>query len=65
MKQKIDKSCGCLIEDILGESPEKSRDKPTIESVKKSDRLCPTSSQDVEIFVDPDVEKIILDFYQK
>ena len=41
MKQKIDKSCGCLIEDILGESPEKSKDKTAIESVKKSDRLCP------------------------
>ena len=65
MKQKIDKSCGCLIEDILGESPEKSKDKTAIESVKKSDRLCPTSRQDVEIFVDPDVEKISLDFYQK
>lgn len=65
MKHKIDKSCGCLIEDILGESPEKSKEKTTIEFIKKSDRLCPTSSQDVEIFVDPDVEKISLDFYQK
>jgi hypothetical protein len=65
MKQKIDKSCGCLIEDILGESSEKSKGKQSVESVKKSDRLCPTSTQDVEIFVDPDVEKVSLDFYQK
>jgi hypothetical protein len=65
MKQKIDKSCGCLIEGMLRESPEKSKTKTTIESVKKSDRLCPTSTQDVEIFVDPDVEKISLDFYKK
>jgi hypothetical protein len=65
MKQKIDKSCGCLIEDILGESSEKSKDKQSIEFSKNSDRLCPTSAQDIKIFVDPDVEKISLDFYRK
>ncbi|MCK9151996.1 hypothetical protein [Methanobacterium alcaliphilum] len=61
MKQKIDKTCGCLIEDILSEAPET----PQKGIMQKSDRLCSTSSSDMEVFIGPDVEKISLDFYQK
>jgi len=65
MKQKIDKSCGCLIEDILGESPEKSENQQSAESSKKSEKLCGINLPTNEIMVDPDVEKVGLDFYQK
>jgi hypothetical protein len=39
--------------------------KTTLESSQESDRLCSAAPQDMEIFVDPDVEKTSLDFYQK
>lgn len=46
-------ACGCLIDDIL----EKRDD--------QGDRLCNASESDMEFFVDPDPEKISVDFYQR
>jgi len=52
----VDKSCGCLIEDILTESEDsKCTGQPENSDYNKKER----------IMVDPDVEKISLDFYQK
>ncbi|MDI6701839.1 hypothetical protein [Methanothermobacter wolfeii] len=45
---KIDKSCGCLIDDLLDDN-----------------RLCGSSPEDMKVMVDPDPERISLDFYQK
>lgn len=47
-------NCGCSIEDLLNEKIEK-RDK----------RLCEVSTNDIEVFVEPDAEKISYDFYIK
>jgi len=46
-------ACGCLIDDIL----EKRDD--------QGDRLCSASESDMEFFIDPDPEKISVDFYQR
>ncbi len=46
-------ACGCLIDDIL----EKKDD--------TRDRLCSASESDMEFFIDPDPEKISVDFYQR
>ena len=45
---KIDKSCGCLIDDLHDDN-----------------RLCGSSPEDMKVMVDPDPERISLDFYQK
>ncbi|WP_370004758.1 hypothetical protein [Methanothermobacter sp. KEPCO 2] len=45
---KIDKSCGCLIEDLL-----------------EDERLCSSSPEDMKVMVDPDPERISLEFYEK
>jgi len=47
-------SCGCLIDDLLNEKPGKA-----------DDRLCEARDNDMEFFVDPDAEKVTLDFYQR
>lgn len=62
MTQKIDKNCGCLIEDILNEETQK---KKATKISKEGPKLCPISNEDMEIFIEPDVEKTSLDFYQK
>ncbi|GAB6055623.1 hypothetical protein JCM15415_09390 [Methanobacterium movens] len=52
----VDKSCGCLIEDILTESEDsKCSRQPENSDYNKKE----------SIMVDPDVEKISLDYYQK
>ncbi|WP_321211410.1 hypothetical protein [Methanothermobacter sp. DP] len=45
---KIDKSCGCLIEDLL-----------------EDERLCSSSPEDMKVMVDPDPDRISLEFYEK
>lgn len=45
---KIDKSCGCLIDDLLDDN-----------------RLCGSSGEDMKVMVDPDPERISLEFYEK
>ena len=62
MTQKIDENCGCLIEDIL---KEETQNKNTTKISKEGPKLCPVSDDDMEIFIEPDAEKISLDFYQK
>jgi hypothetical protein len=45
--------CGCLIDDLLEKTQEKNAE----------DRLCSARGNDVEVYVDPDVEKVGQDFY--
>lgn len=55
-KDKItfnDQACGCPIDEILENS---DKDEP---------RLCSASESDMDFFVDPDPEKISIDFYQR
>ncbi len=53
--QKINKdTCGCSIEDLLAQN---------IEDSEK--RLCSASKNDMEIYVEPDTEKISYEFYMK
>jgi hypothetical protein len=53
--KKINKdTCGCSIEDLLNENIENSKD-----------RLCDASKSDIEVFIDPDAEKISYEFYMK
>ena len=53
--QKINKdTCGCSIEDLLAQN---------IEDSEK--RLCGASKNDMEIYVEPDTEKISYEFYMK
>ena len=47
-------SCGCLIDDLLADKPDKG-----------DDRLCSARDSDMEFFVDPDAEKVSHDFYQR
>ncbi|BDZ67442.1 hypothetical protein [Methanobacterium ferruginis] len=47
-------SCGCLIDDLLVDKPDKG-----------DDRLCSARDSDMEFFVDPDAEKVSHDFYQR
>jgi hypothetical protein len=46
-------TCGCLIDDILEKKD------------NQENRLCSDSESDMEFFVDPDPEKISVDFYQR
>ena len=52
MKKKND--CGCSIEDLLKENIE-----------KEEQRLCEVSTNDIEVFIEPDAEKISYEFYMK
>ena len=54
-----DQTCGCLIDEIL----EKKENKD--EKNKNENRLCSASASDMEFFVDPDPEKISIDYYQR
>lgn len=47
-------NCRCSIEDLLNENIE-----------KRETRLCSASPSDIEVFVDPDVEKVSYQFYMK
>ncbi|MGZ7069187.1 MAG: hypothetical protein ACXVHN_00025 [Methanobacterium sp.] len=52
---KINKdNCGCSIDDLLNENLE-----------KKGERLCNTSPSDMEVYVEPDADKISYEFYIK
>jgi hypothetical protein len=54
-KNKIIKdNCGCSIEDLLNENLE-----------KEEKRLCNVSKSDMEVYVEPDAEKISYEFYSK
>ncbi|MGB9936149.1 MAG: hypothetical protein ACPK7O_00370 [Methanobacterium sp.] len=52
---KINKdNCGCSIEDLLNQNIEKGEN-----------RLCSASTNDMEVYVEPDAEKISYEFYMK
>ena len=46
------RDCGCLIDDLL-----------EYKAISDEKRLCNAHESDVEVYVDPDVEKVNLDFY--
>lgn len=48
--------CGCFIDDLIGEN---------IENKTSNDRLCNSHENDLEVYVDPDIEKISHDFYMR
>ncbi len=52
--KKIDPDCGCSIEDLLRENIEEGEQ-----------RLCKTAENDMEVYVDPDPEKLSYEFYMK
>lgn len=53
-KNKINDNCGCSVEDLLNENIE-----------EQDKRLCKVSTNDIEVFVEPDAEKISHEFYMK
>jgi hypothetical protein len=57
----VDKnSCGCPIDNLVDDKPSCKNKKTII----NNDRLCDSRKSDMEFFVDPDPEKVSLDFYQ-
>ncbi len=48
--------CGCIIDDLLEKSDGKGEK-------KKDDMMCGAHESDIEVFIDPDVEKTSYDFY--
>ena len=52
-------SCGCIIDDLLDDKPIGGKNKTII----NDDRLCGALDSDMEFFVEPDPEKVSLDFY--
>ena len=54
-----DQTCGCLIDEILEKKEKKD------EKNKDDTRLCSASESDMDFFVDPDPEKISIDYYQR
>lgn len=50
--KKVDNACGCSIEDLLRENVEE-------------ERLCKAAENDMEVYVDPDPEKLSYEFYMK
>ncbi len=52
--KKVDNACGCSIEDILRENVEEDEQ-----------RLCKAAESDMEVYVDPDPEKLSYEFYMK
>ena len=52
--KKVDNTCGCSIEDLLKENVEENEQ-----------RLCKAAESDMEVYVDPDPEKLSYDFYMK
>ena len=71
---KVNDACGCLIDDIIGENMENS---PNEEDDKRdnlknqktpiinSKRLCNVRESDMEVYIDPDSQKVSYDFYMK
>ncbi len=52
--KKLDNACGCSIEDLLNENVEGDEQ-----------RLCKAAESDMEVYTDPDPEKLSYDFYMK
>ncbi len=54
-------SCGCFIDDLLADKSNTEQN----DNIKDDDRLCGARESDMEFFVDPDPEKISIEFYQR
>ena len=52
--KKVDNACGCSIEDLLRENVEENEQ-----------RLCKAAESDMEVYIDPDPEKLSYEFYMK
>jgi hypothetical protein len=52
--KKVDNTCGCSIEDLLRENVDENEQ-----------RLCKAAESDMEVYVDPDPEKLSYEFYMK
>lgn len=74
-KVKVSKNtCGCSIDDLIRENldNDKNNGKQKIKGEKEessiktnSDRLCAVQESDLEVYVDPDIEKVSYDFYMR
>lgn len=73
---KVNDACGCLIDDLIGESMDNSPNeevgnikKDKLKNQKKtiinSKRLCSARESDMEVYIDPDSQKVSYDFYIK
>ncbi len=56
-------TCGCLIDDLIRENLEDGKDKK--EKPNNSNRLCGSHENDLEVYIDPDSEKVSYDFYMR
>lgn len=75
-KDEINDACGCLIDDLIGESMDNSPNEE-VGNIKKdklknqknpiinSKRLCSARESDMEVYIDPDSQKVSYDFYMK
>ena len=62
-KVKINENaCGCLIDDLIGENQDsdKNKNKELI-----NNRLCGSHENDLEVYIDPEIEKVSYDFYMR
>lgn len=63
---KINDACGCSISDLIGENLENCvKEEATRISIGNSDKLCNAHDNDVEMYIEPDAQKISHDFYLK
>lgn len=73
---KVNDACGCLVDDLIGESRDNSPNEED-RNIKKdnlmnkkmpiinSKRLCSARESDMEVYIDPDSQKVSYDFYMK
>ena len=57
-----DNACGCLIDDLIGENLENKKNK---REKLENNRLCGSQESDLEVYVDPDNEKVSYDYYMR
>ncbi len=57
-----DNACGCLIDDLIRENPENDKNK---KEKLENNRFCSSHESDLEVYVDPDSEKVSYDFYTR
>ncbi len=55
-------TCGCFIDDLMGENQEMDENR---KKEPKNSRLCSGYENDLEVYVDPDTEKVSYDFYMR
>ncbi len=55
-------ACGCLIDDLIGENQDSDKNK---NNELINNRLCSSHENDLEVYIDPDTEKVSYDFYMR